>query len=293
MDSNSQDKTKSLMLDFKEKYEHDYHVVKVLDNPKRILPCGWNVALGQATGEAVVRVDAHTVFPKYFISNNVKELEAGEDIVGGCCESITRDNTPWQRTLLVAESSAFGAGVADFRRKRGRQYVKSLAFAMYRKKVFDEVGTYNEKLARTEDNEIHYRMKRAGYKFLLSESITTQRYARGTLLGLIKQKFENGKWVGITMKYSPRCFSPYHFAPICFVLAIIAGIILAVFNMPIPLIALGIAYGLFNLVSLIEAFRKNKFDIRYFFLPFILLVLHISYGVGTFIGFFKGLFMKK
>ena len=58
---------------------------------------------------------------------------------------------------------------------------------MYRKKVFDDVGPYNENLARTEDNEMHYRMKQKGYKFLLSPNIKSYRYARSDLKGMIKQ----------------------------------------------------------------------------------------------------------
>ena len=56
---------------------------------------------------------------------------------------------------------------------------------MYRKKVFDDVGPYNENLARTEDNEMHYRMKQKGYKFLLSPNIKSYRYARSDLKGMI------------------------------------------------------------------------------------------------------------
>ena len=76
---------------------------------------------------------------------------------------------------------------------------------MYRKKVFDEVGPYNEKLARTEDNEMHYRMKQKGYKFLLSPNIKSYRYARSDLKGMIKQKYGNGKWIGKTVYYCPKC----------------------------------------------------------------------------------------
>ena len=49
----------------------------------------------------------------------------------------------------------------------------------------------NEHLSRTEDNEMHYRMKQKGYKFLLSPNIKTYRYARNDLKGMIKQKYGN------------------------------------------------------------------------------------------------------
>lgn len=292
VDSNSSDKTKYVMNVFKKDNNSKFKRIVILDNPKRILPCGWNVALKKATGEAILRVDAHTTFDSNFISNNVAELTKGENIVGGKCESITLHNTKKEKLLLMAEESIFGAGIADFRRKQKREYVSTLAFAMYRKKVFDDVGEYNENLARTEDNEMHYRMKQKGYKFLLSPNIKSYRYARNDFKGMLKQKYGNGKWIGITMYYSPKCFSIYHFIPLLFVLGIIFSVILALFHIPIFLYLLAGAYLLFNLINLAIIIINNGFHLEFLLLPFIFLLLHLSYGIGTIIGLLKGPFYK-
>ncbi len=292
VDSNSSDKTKHVMNVFKKDNNSKFKRIVILDNPKRILPCGWNVALKKATGEAILRVDAHTTFDSNFISNNVTELTKGENIVGGKCESITLHNTKKEKLLLIAEESIFGAGIADFRRKQEREYVSTLAFAMYRKKVFDDVGEYNENLARTEDNEMHYRMKQKGYKFLLSPNIKSYRYARNDFKGMLKQKYGNGKWIGITMYYSPKCFSIYHFIPLLFVLGIIFSVILALFHIQIFLYLLAGAYLLFNLINLAIIIINNGFHLEFLLLPFIFLLLHLSYGIGTIIGLLKGPFYK-
>lgn len=286
VDSNSKDGTKKEMLSFQQD-NSAFNRILVLDNPKKILPCGWNVALAQAQGEAIVRVDAHSTFPENFISENVKEIEKGENIVGGHRISVASDDTQWQKTLLIAEQSLFGSGIAKYRRVDERKYVNTLAHAMYRKKVFDTVGPYNEKLARTEDNEMHYRMRQAGYQFLLSPNIVSYHHARNTLKGMIKQKYGNGKWIGITMKYCPKCFSLYHFVPFFFVLAFIISIVLACFGIPMVCYLLGGAYLLFNMVNLIIIIMNNGFSIQYLLLPFIFLILHLSYGWGTVIGLLK------
>ena len=44
VDSNSSDNTKDIMMKFKE-INKTFSKVLVLDNPKKILPCGWNIAL--------------------------------------------------------------------------------------------------------------------------------------------------------------------------------------------------------------------------------------------------------
>lgn len=289
VDGNSTDRTKAVMNKFAEQNKDEFNRILVLDNPGRTLPKGWNVALREVNGEVVLRVDAHTFFDEDFITNNVKEIENGEDIVGGKCISVTQNNNWKENLLLIAEESIFGCGIADFRRKEKKEYVSTLAFAMYRKKVFEEVGFYNEKLARTEDNEMHYRMKQKGYKFLLSPNIKSYRYARNNLKGMIKQKYGNGKWIGITLRYCPKCFSIYHFIPLAFVLGIIFSIIMCFIAYPIFAYLLLGAYILFNILNLILITIKNGFKISYLLLPFIFFILHISYGIGTIIGIAKGI----
>ena len=164
---------------------------------------------------------------------------------------------------------------------------------MYRKKVFDEVGKYNEELARTEDNEMHYRMKKAGYKFLLSPNIITYRYARSSLLDMVKQKYNNGKWIGITMRYCPQCFSSYHFVPFLFVLSLILCIILALFHIIIPLYLIIGLYTMFNITTLGLIIIQNGFHLQYLLLPSIFLLLHLSYGIGTARGLLKAISIKK
>lgn len=293
IDSNSKDSTKNIMLKFKEENEGKFNSIQVLDNPGKILPKGWNIALQHTHGDAIVRVDAHSTYPANFILENVKELENGEDIVGGKCISITKDNTLKEKLLLIAEESIFGCGIADFRRKESKQYVSTVAFAMYRKKVFDDVGFYNERLARTEDNEMHYRMKKRGYKFLLSPNIKSYRYARNSFMGMVKQKYGNGKWIGITLSVCPKCFSLYHFAPLVFLLAIIFSIAMAFVGLPIFAYLLTGVYALFNIINLTIITIKEKFNLSYLLLPFIFLSLHLAYGIGTLVGIFKGIILKK
>jgi len=293
VDSMSTDKTQRLFEDFKKRNENDFYKIKLLKNIGKTLPKGWNTALMEVSGEVVLRVDAHTFFDKDFISKNVEEIEKGEDIVGGKCISVTQSNNWKEKLLLIAEESIFGCGVADFRRKEKKEYVNTLAFAMYRKKVFDDVGSYNEYLARTEDNEMHYRMRKKGYKFLLSPNIKTYRYARSDLKGMIKQKYGNGKWIGVTLHFCPKCFSLYHFVPFAFVFGIIFSIIMLILKIPIFCYLLAALYLMFNVINIVLITVKKGFSISYLLLPFVFFVLHCAYGVGTMVGMIEGFFLKR
>ena len=298
VDSNSSDNTKDIMMKFKE-INKTFSKVLVLDNPKKILPCGWNIALEASTGDLILRVDAHSSLPNDFISKNVNRIDMGEKIVGGHRISIIDENNAWQKTLLIAEKSIFGSGIATYRRKEREEYVSTLAHAAYSREVFKKVGGYDERLARTEDNEIHYRMKKAGYKFLLDPTIKSYHHARNSLSKMMKQKYLNGYWIGLTMGISPKCFSIYHFVPLVFVLALIFSIIFAFVFSGIPLILLLGAYFTFNILNTIFSIISEKKHLDYLLLPFIdyftekvpqtliFFLLHLSYGWGTLYGLIK------
>ena len=284
VDGLSSDATKTEMLHFQTE-ENDFWQIKVLDNPKKTLPCGWNVALSAAQGDALLRVDAHVSIPDNFIELNVRDLLRGEDICGGKVTSVPGNETEWAFVLNEAENSMFGGGIAAFRRADSTGYVNTAAFAIYRKTVFDTVGAYNELLTRTEDNEMHYRMRKAGYRFYYDPEIVSYRKTRADLKSLAKQKYLNGYWIGRTLWIEPRCFSIYHFIPLAFVLFIVFSLILLSFGTAFPAAALWGAYAVVNLtmaiVSVINCKEKNGFFVL---LPAIFLILHIWYGVGTAIG---------
>ena len=141
IDSMSEDGTRRVMADFKERTEGFYDIL-LLENPGKIIPRGHNVALEHYRGDALVRVDAHVKIPADFISLSVKGLLSGEDVCGGIVESVTDQEGNLAQTLLIAENSVFCGGAAGFRRLAEKDYVNTLAFALYRREVFDTLGGF-------------------------------------------------------------------------------------------------------------------------------------------------------
>ena len=314
VNSASTDNTRQIMIDFAKENASNknmqFRSVHVLENPKKTLPCGWNLAIKVYKGEAILKVDAHAQIPSDFVSKNVSVLESGEDISGGQRPSIIDEPTKWKETLLLAESSMFGSSIAPYRNNPGRSYVKSLFHAAYRREVFEKVGFFNEELVRTEDNEIHYRMRKAGYKLCFDPDIRSYQYTRSSLKAMLKQKYANGYWIGKTSKVCPKCLSIYHFVPFAFVVAIIistlicagfygvftAGIFLTIYNIIVILTKfMWITYTLLAVImavlSVIQA--KDKANITCILLPVLFFLLHISYGIGTLMGLIKMPFWLK
>ncbi len=263
--------------------------VKVLDNPGKILASGWNVALRQAKGEIILRVDAHTEIPGDFISKNVSLILRGEDIVGGPVITKALDG-PFKGLVSNVEVSKFGGGGADFRNPGPPRYVDTLAFAAYKRDVFKKVGGYDERLVRTEDNEIHHRMQEAGYKFFFNPDVKSYRVPRASLWGLLVQKYASGLWIGLTLGVSPKCFGLRHFVPAFFLISLIFTAILAFTGNPLPMVFLGTAYfSGYALLSIkdLELTSSLKNQLASSLLPFVFPLIHFAYGAGTLIGLIR------
>lgn len=294
VDSASKDGTRGVMERFAA--AQSKMRVDVLDNPKTWLASGINVALRACTGDCIVRVDAHARIPKDFIRANVEEMQAHDEaIVGGCVSGLTPE-TNWQTVMTALDTSRFGGGAAAFRNQGEARYVDTLAYAMYRREVYEKAGEYDERLRRTEDNEMHYRMRKAGYKFYFSPRVHSMHMARPTLKGQLRQKWGNGLWVGRTMGVAPRCFALRHFVPAAFVLSLVMGVLLALATgWTWPLVMLGVLYALadafFTVKAAIEAPRAKLLCLLC--LPWGFFLLHVSYGTGMLVGLLGAPGMKN
>lgn len=290
VDSASTDDTKGVFERFREEHIHEYRNIIIADNPKKIQAAGWNKVITVSTGDIIFRIDAHARIPENFVENNVRHHRDGEMVTGGVRPNIIDDETPWKRTLLMAESSLFGSSVADFRRSSEKKYVKSVFHAAYRREVFENAGLFNESLGRTEDNEMSLRIRDAGYKICLCPDIISYQHTRNSLKKMLRQKYGNGYWIGRTLGISPRCASLYHLVPFAFVLGIVAALALSFVSWVFPTLFFGL-YLLASVVMSVAAIlpEKKKHPV-FLLLPPLFFLLHISYGVGTVAGLFSLLF---
>lgn len=293
VDSCSSDDTKKKMLAFQQEYQGEFESIHVLDNPGKILSCGWNEALTHFSGDMIVRVDAHSQIPPEFVENNVRVLESGEDVCGGVRPTIVEDDSDWSATLHLAEESMFGSSVSSYRRSTGRTYEKSVFHGAYRRKVFEKIGGYREDLGRTEDNEIHYRMRKNGFRICMSPEIISYQYIRPTLGKMCRQKYGNGYWIGLTAGVCPGCLSLFHFVPGAFILGIVFTSILGGLGFPWLSVAMWSVYWLLAVVMAVVAVHGQKKTASDLLLPFLFFLLHISYGVGTIAGLCKMPFFRK
>lgn len=293
VDSASDDRTKELFESFADEHGAEYMSIRVLDNPARSQAAGWNAAISSAKGDVIIRIDAHASVPADFTEKNEALIASGEYVCGGARPSNIEDPTPYREMLLAAESSMFGSSIAGYRRRaEGKRYVDSLFHGAYRREVFAKVGGFNTDLGRTEDNELHYRIRQNGFRICCSDDIISYQNIRPTLRKMVSQKYGNGRWIGLTLGVCPGCISVFHFVPFCFVSALMlcfaAGIAGSLFSMPMLWLGLAAVCASYTLADMLMSgaalLTGSKISAWYLLLPVVFPVLHIAYGCGTIAG---------
>lgn len=293
IDGMSEDKTRKILKEYVQKYSF----IRLLENPKKITPHALNIGIKNAKGEIIIRMDAHSVYYKDYISKCIEYLEKyNVDNVGGIWKIMPIEKTLINKAIALASSSFFSAGNAYYRRgySKGAKLVDTVFGGCYKKEVFQKIGLYNENLKRSQDMEFNLRLKQAGGKILLVPDIITFYYPKSTLREFFKHNFEDGVWAVYPLKFIKKLLKLRHYVPLFFVSTLISYAILSFFS-PIFLWMLLFILCLYSLSSIYFSFViaiKEK-DVRFIFItPIVFAARHIGYGLGSIRGLIM-LFKKE
>lgn len=284
VDGMSDDDTRTIISEHQNKQSN----IHLLDNPKRIVPTGMNIALRKAKGDVIIRVDGHCIIAPDYVSNCVRHLtQDGIDGVGGPMESI--GETQLSKTIAVAMSSWFGVGNSAFRTTSGRtMIVDTVPFPAFTRQIIEKAGLYDEELVRNQDDEYNYRVRSLGGQLLLADDVRSRYFTRGSLNKLWKQYFHYGYFKVRVLQKHPRQMSLRQFVPFIFVLSLVTAIMLTFFTVwgKWLLFLLGGSYLSANIITSARLALKHGWK-HLPTLPVIFLIIHLSYGLGFLIGLIK------
>jgi glycosyltransferase involved in cell wall biosynthesis len=273
----------------------DLHI-SVLDNPKRVIPAALNLALGEAKGEIIVRLDGHSIpYPDY-VERCVSDLETGlGDNVGGIWEIHPGAGTWVAKSIAHAASHPLGVGDALYRLTEKPAYVDTVPFGAFKRELLALVGFFDETLLINEDYEFNARIRARGGKIWLDPAIRSVYYARNTFGSLAQQYWRYGFWKYRMLRRYPKTLRWRQGLPPLFVLSLVCLALLGLLwnGFHILLAAEGLLYASILIAAGIWSAWKDREGVLLFGLPASISVMHISWGSGFLWSIIKGMFTFK
>lgn len=269
-------------------------VLRVIDNPRRIVSTGLNEAIGQARGEVIVRMDVHSEYADDYVLACVTALiETGADNVGGAMRNVAK--TYWGRAIAAAFHSPFSSGGAHFHRDDHEGWVDTVPYGCWRKETLQRLGLFDESMVRNQDDELNLRLTRAGGRIWQSSQIVLWYRPRTSLRSLFRQYFQYGFWKVQVIRKHRIPASWRHLAPGAFVCWLLLAPCLAAslshsnFGRVLAgcwCLSLAAYFGTCIAASVITA-RKRGLELLVA-LPPVFITYHFAYGIGFLAGCLYG-----
>ena len=272
-DGLSEDNTRIEISTFAKEYP--VLAIKVIDNPRRIIPAGLNLAINASRGEIIIRLDAHSAPNPDYVERCVDALNAGlGDNVGGVWD-IRPGATGWiAASIAVSAAHPLGVGDAAYRHATQAQIVDTVPFGAFRREMIERIGLFDESLLANEDYEFNARIRQSGGRVWLDPAIQSVYFARPTFKKLAQQYFNYGFWKWKMLRRYPETLRWRQFLPPAFVLSLIGLFFLGFFS-PLFSFLLGLELLLYFLILFLVALQKKVFG-----LPIAIATMHIAWGSG-------------
>ena len=257
----------------------------VIDNPAGTVSPGLNLAIRQARGSVVARMDVHTEYAPDYLRCCVEELErAGAENVGG--PALTRAIGYFQRANAAAYGSPFAVGGARFHDSAFEGEVDTVPYGCWRKETLEALGYFDEELVRNQDDELNFRIVRRGGRIWQTPRIRSWYRPRASALRLFRQYFQYGYWkVRVIRKHgSPAAWR--HVVP---AVAVATGVVLLGVTPWLPRAAAILALcllvwlGLALVAAVATCRRTGEWNLLPV-LPVIFAIYHSAYGAGFLLG---------
>lgn len=277
LDGGSTDNTINVIKPYTDRFDN----IKLINNRNKFVPFALNKGISLCRGEIVIRIDAHCIYaPDYFQSILKTFEDSNADIVGGPTRIIAESD--FQKAVAFAMTSKLGIGDSKVHDINYRGLTEHVTFGAWKKVIFSEIGFFDERLIRNQDDEFHYRANASGKKIFLNPDIKLWYHPRENLLKLFLQYFQYGLYKPLVLKKIHSAFRLRHIIPSLFVLYLITIPFLVeslVWFLPILIYILLLIFNVFKM-------KKQSVKIR-LLLPFVFFVIHLGYGTGFIIGLFK------
>jgi glycosyltransferase involved in cell wall biosynthesis len=256
--------------------------VNVVNNAARSIPSGLNCAIHAASGEFIVRMDAHSrPYPDY-VSRCIAGLEAGlGENVGGLWKIEPGNQTWMARAIAISASHPLGVGDARYRIGAGPSEVDTVPFGAFRKELIDQIGMFDETLLSNEDYEFNTRIRRSGGRIWLDPKIVSIYYSRTSIPALARQYWRYGFWKFMMLLRYPETLRWRQALPPVLVASLL--VLSALSWIPLAGWTLALELSLYSSMLIlvgVQTALQNR-NLAYLFgVPMAIATMHLAWGAG-------------
>ena len=247
----------------------------VVANPSGRTANALNLAIKRSRHEYIVRLDGHSEIDRDYISNAIDTLLAtGAVNVGGimAAEGIT----PFQRAVARAMRSVLGVGSSRFHTGGVAGESDTVYLGVFKKSALEAIGGFDERFTRAQDWELNYRLRSNGGKVWFDPRLHVTYRPRKNLRLLAKQYFEYGRWRrAVSRQHLGTVNLRYLAAPVAASINLLS-VILAITTSALFIAPL-LGYLAIILIGSLVIGKDLTERLR---LPFVLVTMHMSWGIG-------------
>jgi succinoglycan biosynthesis protein ExoA len=258
--------------------------IRVFENPRRITSSGLNVALREARGHWVARMDAHTEYHDDYVALGVKRLARGDTRwVSG--PPVARGSGPVSRAVALALRTFLGRGgsrkwATERGSEDGEYELDAGVFAgVWERETVLDYGGWDEAWVVNQDSEMAGRFLSRGERLICLPAMAAFYAPRNSIPGLWRQYLRYGEFREKTAVWHPQTMRKSHLlAPGVVLTAVAANVA------PRPartLARVGLAGYLAALLTAGALSRRDTEDsAEALLVPVVLGVMHFAHGSG-------------
>lgn len=263
--------------------------IRVFDNPQRTTAAGLNVALANARGRYVARMDAHAFFPARYLAAGMERLERGDDVVWVAGPVVPRANGGWSGAVALALGTRLGVGGSSKWQMLGAGAAEEIeldtgVFAgVWERRTVEDLGGWDAAWPVNQDSELAARVLDEGRRIVCRAEMAAEYLPRDRLRALARQYWRHGRYRAKTNRRHVGSLRRTHLLPAGLVVTAAAAV-----TAPRPArvaarAALG-AYGVALVATATDAARHGGSARDAIGLLVVLPVMHASWGAGFLAG---------
>ena len=284
MDGGSTDGTRDIV----QQMARDESRIRLIDNPGRIQSTGLNIGLDLAAGKYIIRLDAHSVYPRDYLALLIEtSLRTGCDNVGGLFITQQRGTGYESAVIQALTTHKFGVGDAGYRTGAKEGPADTVPYGCFRKELFDRIGRFDERLVRAQDYELNRRIIAAGGCVWRNPAVRVNYYQQPTMRSFIrKQAILEAPYNAYLWYLAPHAFALRHATTGVFALGVIAGLVVSPFSQTVRAVfgAVMAVYFAIAVVAAIQQAIGYREPRHILVLPIAFFLYHFLHGLGLLYG---------